>query len=118
MESSTNLVSGIWSTNGISYAGFGSIDVEIDSVTNRLSTEGYPERFMRLRETAFTNPKSFFNRYSVLSEDAGYAIAQGLWDNINLINLHQNILPTRPRADLVLRKGPDHLIEHVALRKL
>jgi type I pantothenate kinase len=78
----------------------------------------YIDRFMQLRETAFTNPKSFFNRYSVLSEDAGYAIAQGLWDNINLINLHQNILPTRPRADLVLRKGPDHLIEHVALRKL
>jgi type I pantothenate kinase len=78
----------------------------------------YIDRFMRLRETAFTNPKSFFNRYSVLSEDAGYAIAQGLWDNINLINLHQNILPTRPRADLVLRKGPNHLIEHVALRKL
>jgi len=78
----------------------------------------YVERFMGLRETAFTNPKSFFHRYSELSEDAGYAIAQGLWDNINLINLHQNILPTRPRADLVLRKGPDHMIEHVALRKL
>jgi len=78
----------------------------------------YVDRFMQLRETAFTNPKSFFHRYSELSEDAGYAIAQGLWDNINLINLHQNILPTRPRADLVLRKGSDHLIEHVALRKL
>lgn len=78
----------------------------------------YVERFMRLRQTAFTDPKSFFHRYSKLSEDAGYAIAQGLWDNINLINLHQNILPTRPRADLVLRKGTDHLIEHVALRKL
>ncbi len=78
----------------------------------------YVERFMRLRNTAFTNPKSFFHRYSALSEDAGYAIAQGLWDNINLINLHQNILPTRPRADLVLRKGSNHMIEHVALRKL
>ncbi len=78
----------------------------------------YVNRFMQLRKTAFADPKSFFHRYSVLSEDAGYAIAQGLWDNINLINLHQNILPTRPRADLVLRKGPDHLIEHVALRKL
>lgn len=78
----------------------------------------YVNRFMQLRNTAFTNPKSFFHRYSSLSEDAGYAVAQGLWDNINLINLHQNILPTRPRADLVLRKGPDHLIEHVALRKL
>lgn len=78
----------------------------------------YVDRFMRLRNTAFTNPKSFFHRYSELSEDAAYAIAQGLWDNINLVNLHQNILPTRPRADLVLRKGPDHLIERVALRKL
>ncbi|MFZ1814846.1 MAG: type I pantothenate kinase [Rhizobiaceae bacterium] len=78
----------------------------------------YVDRFMRLRETAFTNPKSFFHRYSQLSEDAAYAIAQGLWDNINSINLHQNILPTRPRADLVLRKGPDHLIEKVALRRL
>jgi len=78
----------------------------------------YVERFMRLRNTAFTNPKSFFHRYSALSEDAAYAIAQGLWDNINAINLHQNILPTRPRADLVLRKGPDHLIEKVALRRL
>ena len=78
----------------------------------------YVDRFMRLRQTAFTDPKSFFHRYSELSEDAGYAIAQGLWDNINLINLHQNILPTRPRADLVLRKETDHLIEHVALRKL
>jgi type I pantothenate kinase len=78
----------------------------------------YVERFMRLRNTAFTNPKSFFHRYAALSEDAAYAIAQGLWDNINAINLHHNILPTRPRADLVLRKGPDHLIEKVALRRL
>jgi len=78
----------------------------------------YIERFMDLRETSFTNPKSFFHRYSKLSEDAAYAIAQGLWDNINSINLHENILPTRPRADLVLRKGPDHLIERVALRRL
>lgn len=78
----------------------------------------YIDRFMQLRETSFTNPKSFFHRYSKLSEDAAFAIAQGLWDNINSINLHQNILPTRPRADLVLRKGPDHMIERVALRRL
>jgi len=78
----------------------------------------YIDRFMRLRETAFTNPESFFHRYSQLSEDAARAIAEGLWANINLKNLRENILPTRPRADLVLRKGADHLIEEVALRKL
>jgi type I pantothenate kinase len=78
----------------------------------------YIARFMRLRETAFRNPDSFFHRYSQLSDSAARAIAEGLWTNINLKNLRENILPTRPRADLILRKGADHLIEEVALRKL
>ena len=78
----------------------------------------YINRFMRLRETAFRNPESFFHRYSQLSAEAARAIAEGLWANINLKNLRENILPTRPRADLILRKGADHLIEEVALRKL
>ena len=78
----------------------------------------YISRFMRLRETAFRNPASFFHRYAALSEDAARAIAEGLWQNINLKNLRENILPTRPRADLVLRKGADHRVEEVALRKL
>lgn len=80
--------------------------------------EWYIERFMRLRETAFRNPQSFFHRYSQLSEDAARAIAEGLWANINLKNLRENILPTRPRADLILKKGAGHLVEEVAIRKL
>jgi type I pantothenate kinase len=63
----------------------------------------YIARFMRLRETAFREPENFFHRYSQLSEDAARAIAEGLWANINLKNLRDNILPTRPRADLILR---------------
>jgi type I pantothenate kinase len=78
----------------------------------------YIDRFMRLRETAFRKPENFFHRYSQLSEDAARAIAEGLWSNINLKNLRENILPTRPRADLILSKGANHLIEKVALRKL
>jgi len=78
----------------------------------------YVQRFMRLRETAFRDPKSFFHRYSELSEAAAMAIAEGLWSNINLKNLRENIRPTRPRADLILKKGADHRIEQVALRKL
>ena len=78
----------------------------------------YIDRFMRLRETAFRNPESFFHRYASLSTDAALSIAESLWANINLKNLHENILPTRPRADLILRKGADHLIEEVALRRL
>ncbi|MCA1442246.1 type I pantothenate kinase [Ensifer sp. IC4062] len=78
----------------------------------------YVSRFMRLRETAFKDPQSFFHRYATIGEDAARAIAEGLWHNINLKNLHQNILPTRPRADLILQKGPNHLTQTVALRKL
>ena len=96
---------------------FFDFSIYIDA-EERLIHDWYIARFMRLRETAFRNPDSFFHRYSKLSDSAARAIAEGLWTNINLKNLHENILPTRPRADLILRKGADHLIEEVALRKL
>ena len=78
----------------------------------------YVERFMRLRDTAFRDPHSYFHRYATISEEEALGIAEGLWQNTNLKNLHQNILPTRPRADLILQKGENHLMESVALRKL
>ena len=78
----------------------------------------YVKRFMGLRDTAFRDPGSFFHRYSKVSQEEAMEIAQGLWERINLVNLQENIKPTRPRADLILRKGPDHLVERVALRKL
>lgn len=78
----------------------------------------YIERFMRLRETAFRDPRSFFTKYATVSDDEAIAIAKGIWHRINLPNLQDNILPTRPRADLVLTKGASHHIERVALRRL
>lgn len=96
---------------------FFDFSIYIDAAEKRIE-RWYIERFMRLRETAFTNPKSFFHRYSQISDAEALEIAQKLWEDINLVNLRQNILPTRPRADLILRKGPDHLVEEVALRRL
>ncbi|GEO86557.1 MULTISPECIES: type I pantothenate kinase [Alphaproteobacteria] len=78
----------------------------------------YVDRFMKLRQTAFRDPNSYFNRYAAISEEEALTIAEGLWQNTNLKNLRENILPTRPRADLILRKGDNHLVEQVALRKL
>lgn len=78
----------------------------------------YVSRFMRLRDTAFQKPESFFHRYSQVSDSAAMAIAMDLWTRINLVNLHENILPTRQRADLVLHKGADHAVDKVALRRL
>ncbi|MFM9975192.1 MAG: type I pantothenate kinase [Beijerinckiaceae bacterium] len=83
-----------------------------------LLREWYIQRFMRLRKTSFHDPRSFFLRYATMSETEALAIATHLWETINLPNLRENILPTRPRAGLVLSKGASHLIEHVALRKL
>lgn len=96
---------------------FFDFSIYIDA-PEELIHQWYVERFMRLRETAFQNPKSFFHRYSKLAPASAQAIAEQLWHNINLKNLRENILPTRPRADLILRKGTDHLVEEVALRKL
>ncbi|MBY9065356.1 type I pantothenate kinase [Hyphomonas sp. WL0036] len=83
-----------------------------------LLREWYIARFMRLRETAFRSPESYFHRYSTFSETEALQTAIALWENINLKNLHENILPTRPRADLILRKGAGHLVTEVALRRL
>lgn len=78
----------------------------------------YIERFMRLRETAFRDPKSYFARYAALDEASALDVARELWDTINLVNLRENIRPTRQRAKLILRKGASHLIEEVALRRI
>lgn len=78
----------------------------------------YVARFMGLRDTAFRDPASFFHHYSTTSDEEALNEANRLWETINLVNLHDNILPTRPRADLILKKGRNHLVEKVALRKL
>lgn len=84
----------------------------------KLLEKWYVERFMRLRETAFRDPRSFFTKYADLTDAQAVSTAMSLWTRINLPNLHENILPTRPRASLVLTKGASHRIEQVALRKL
>jgi type I pantothenate kinase len=78
----------------------------------------YIERFMRLRQTAFRDPRSFFRKFADLDDAVAEATARSIWRQINLVNLRENILPTRPRASLRLTKGASHRIEEVALRKL
>ncbi|MDF2816031.1 MAG: type pantothenate kinase [Paenibacillus sp.] len=80
--------------------------------------EWYVERFKMLRSTAFANPNSYFHRYSSLSDSEAVETATSIWREINLLNLEENILPTRARADLILTKGANHAAEKVKLRKL
>jgi type I pantothenate kinase len=58
----------------------------------------YVERFLRLRQTAFRDPASYFHRYAALSEDEAVATGLSIWRSINLVNLRENILPTRQRG--------------------
>ncbi|WP_407662237.1 type I pantothenate kinase [Nakamurella lactea] len=78
----------------------------------------YVERFLSLRRTAFADPDSFFHRFSALTDGQAVELATGIWRSINEPNLRENILPTRARAHLVLRKGPQHAVEKIYLRKL
>ena len=78
----------------------------------------YVRRFLALRDTAFTDPRSYFHRYAPLSDEEATATALAIWERTNLANLEDNILPTRPRATLILKKGADHVVETVALRRL
>jgi len=78
----------------------------------------YVDRFLALRGTAFSDPQSYFHRYSKLSDEDAVKTATSIWSRINLLNLNENILPTRQRADLILTKSGSHLIEQVALRRL
>jgi type I pantothenate kinase len=78
----------------------------------------YVERFLRLRETAFRDPSSYFRRYADLSSNEARQVATRIWNEINAVNLHLNIAPTRERARLILEKGDNHLVRSVWLRKL
>lgn len=78
----------------------------------------YVDRFLRLRDTAFQNPESYFHHYADLSTEEAVETARGIWRDINLVNLRENIIPTRERADLILEKGTNHRVTGVYQRKL
>lgn len=78
----------------------------------------YVDRFFSLRSTAFRNPKSYFHRYATFTDKEARDTATNIWETINLVNLRENVGPTRLRADLILRKDADHVINRVFLRKL
>lgn len=78
----------------------------------------YIERFNLLRRTAFTNPESYFQKYANISETEALQIANRIWKEINSVNLNENILPTKNRADLILKKSEGHSVSNIKIRKL
>ncbi|EFQ81802.1 pantothenate kinase [Aeromicrobium marinum DSM 15272] len=102
---------------GLAISDFFDFSIYVDA-SGRDIRGWYIERFLSLRKTAFADPDSYFHRYSELTDTEAAARAEELWDTINWPNLRENITTTRSRADLVLRKGKDHSVAWVRLRKL
>ncbi|MDH2924776.1 pantothenate kinase [Nicoletella semolina] len=91
-----------------------SIYVDADE---QLLKQWYIHRFLKFRRSAFSDPNAYFHHYSTLSEEEAIQTASTIWDEINGLNLRQNILPSRERANLILVKGDAHAVETVKLRK-
>ncbi|MGI8900471.1 MAG: type I pantothenate kinase [Nocardioides sp.] len=104
-------------STGLALSDFFDFSVYVDAKTADIR-RWYVDRFLRLRETAFRNPASYFSRYAALTEEESVAEADRIWDEVNGPNLQQNVQPTRGRATLVLRKSADHSVRFVRLRKL
>ncbi len=102
---------------GLAVSDFFDFSVYVDAGTGHIR-DWYISRFLRLRETAFRDPDSYFAKYADLTHEEAIAEAERIWDTINGPNLAQNVLPTRSRATLVLRKDKDHSVRYVRLRKL
>ena len=78
----------------------------------------YVDRFLKLQQTAFRNKDSYFYRYADLTREETIGLANKVWDDINLINLVQNIEPTRFRSNLIIEKSDDHSVRSIWLRKV
>jgi type I pantothenate kinase len=96
---------------------FFDLSIFVDADEEHVRT-WYRDRFFTLRETAFRDERSYFRRYADLSDEEAAATADDIWDRINGPNLRANVLPSRSRADVILRKGEQHVVERVQLRKL
>ena len=104
-------------TSALAVSDFFDVSIYVDARQEDIA-RWYVERFLRLRETAFADPSSYFHRYASLSDEEAVARAGSIWREINEPNLVRNIAPTRGRATLVLTKGGDHAVSRVRLRKL
>lgn len=101
---------------GVSVSDFFDFSIYVDADETHIE-QWYVNRFLALRDTAFSREGSFFRTYASLSDEEAEATARMIWHAINLPNLHENILPTRPRASMIFTKGAEHRVESLLLRK-
>lgn len=103
--------------NDVSVSDLFDFSIFVDADTDHIE-QWYVDRFLALREKSFSNPTSYFNVFSQLTDEEAVSTALSYWNDINMPNLIENVMPTKHRANLVLRKGANHAVDNVSLRKL
>ncbi|HMR20181.1 MAG TPA: type I pantothenate kinase [Sphingobacterium sp.] len=104
-------------SNKVFVSDFFDYSIYVDALERDILT-WYISRFESLRETAFQNPNSYFHKYATLNSEESKDKANQIWNEINKPNLHDNILPTKYRANLILNKGSNHFVENIKVRKI
>ncbi len=102
---------------GLSVSDFFDFSIYVDAEESDIR-QWYLERFLMLKETAFRSEKSYFHRFADLSEREAVKRGKEIWDSINAVNLEENIAPSKYHADLIMRKGPEHRVNEIMLRKI
>lgn len=102
---------------GLAVSDFFDFSVFVDADEAHIK-EWFLHRFMELRRTAFTDERSYFKQYTLLSDDEAVAMGTHVWETINGPNLRQNVAPTRDRATAILKKGANHMVESIRIRKV
>jgi type I pantothenate kinase len=105
------------SPNDVAVSDLFDFSVYVDADTDHIA-RWFTDRFLALKAGAFANPTSYFNVFAHLSDDEAVETAMRYWNDINMPNLVENVLPTRHRATLVLQKDARHSVDRVLLRKL
>ncbi|MCL2481830.1 MAG: type I pantothenate kinase [Propionibacteriaceae bacterium] len=102
---------------GPAVSDFFDFSVYVDAPEQAIK-QWFLDRFKKLRQTAFTDPQSYFRQFAHIPDDEALVLASEIWDTTNGPNLRYNIQPTRDRATVVIGKGPDHDIEWIRIRKI
>lgn len=111
-----NVLQGSTGEQSVVVSDFFDFSIFVDADEHDIE-QWYVERFLKLRQSVFQSSDSYFQHYRQLDDEQATAVARGIWSRINSPNLRENIAPTRERANLILRKGPNHAVEEVRLRK-
>lgn len=78
----------------------------------------YIDRVLSFRNNSFKDSTAYFHHLTKMNKEEVIKFAERNWREINEVNLVENILPFKNRAQLILHKGKEHAVEAVYLRKL